>query len=172
MTRIIFWREAYFIDAFLVDCPEPHQIDWVYHNAGELFECPAGAGELADAYQHIVNATRIAPAENVRVNWRIDRARLDLFFAPRANEKIIVGRAPGNPASENLSIMIRRQNGASAKFISVFCPWPANEEPFVRRALWNQTDPLSQEIIVETINGFDKWIMPAENSTEGEECLI
>jgi hypothetical protein len=165
MHRIILWRETYFIDAFLVDCQRPHQIDWTYHSIGELSEYPeskksAGGLESQLGYDRIVSATEICWAENVRFVWRTNSARLALFFAPRPGEEVLMGQAPSNPASESLSLIVRRQTSSSATFLSVFCPWSSDEKPVVRRVLWPHAEHLPQEIVVETIDGLDKWIIP------------
>jgi hypothetical protein len=165
MNRMILWREKYFVDVFWVDCRESHQIDWVYHNAGELFEPLARSTITRDSksqlgYAQIANASQIYRAENVRLSWRTNGARLALLFVPCPGEEIFTGHAPGNPASQSLSVVVRRQTGSSASFLSVFCLSSANEEPVVRRVSWTHADHSSQEIVVETTNGSDKWTVP------------
>jgi hypothetical protein len=164
MHRIILWQETYFIDAFWVDGPDTHQIDWIYHNAGELAGYPE-SGKIAEGfdrqlgYDHIDDVTQIAWGEDVHLSWRTNNECLALLFAPQRGEEIFVGHAPGNPASEKLSVIARRQRGRSALFLSVFCLSSASEKPVVRRVLWSHADTLPQEIVIEKIDGSDKWII-------------
>jgi hypothetical protein len=166
MHRMTLWREHYFIDVFLVSCREPHQIDWVYHSMGELFESPISPTMARDSknqlgYAHIVNTTQIHWMETVRLSWRTNKARLALLFTPFPSEEVFTGCAPSNPASEGLSVVVRRQTSSSANFLSVFCLSSAKEEPVVRRMSWTHADHSSQEIVVETTNGSDKWTFPS-----------
>jgi hypothetical protein len=165
MHRMILWQDKYFIDAFWVDCQEPHQIDWLYHNTGHIVEFPASKGIAPESksrlgYAHIADVTQVHWAENILLKWRTNNVHSTLWLAPYPGEEIFIGRAPGNSASESLSVMVRRQMGSSAIFLSVFCPSPANEEPFVRRVAWSSTRHLPQEIRVETVNSSDRWIVP------------
>ncbi len=164
MRRVILWRDLYFVDVFSVECPTPRQIDWLHHTRGELVTPLRGhplPGELGDgAYAHVSSVCRSEQSRPVRLRWRLGRAGLDLHLNPHKHEEVYSGIGPANPASEKLSVIIRRQTGTRALFLAVFAPWAAGTEPYVRRVHWRRGREGSLELAVDTPQGTDRWQIP------------
>jgi hypothetical protein len=161
MRRVLLTREEYFVDVFQVDCPAPRQIDWLYHHLGrlvsaaELTPVPEGlAGECG--YAHVAEVKRVA-ALGPHLRWEKDGAALDLFLPPTIGEEVLVGTAPGNPASEQLSIAIRRRQVASTTFLAVFAPSVVGQAPPVSAVQWSTGADGETECVVETSKGAERW---------------
>lgn len=160
MRRVILWREAYFIDVFKVECAAEREIDWIYLNRGQLVEGPRGValrrGLAGDCgYQHVDQVRCLRPARSTRLAWQLEPARLELFLPPA--EEIYLGRAPSNPASETLSIAIRRRRARETVFLAVFAPAPADRNRIVRAVTWSSGPAAPRELIVETTTGHERW---------------
>src|SRR5262249_50391611 len=87
MHRLILWRECYFIDLFQVDCPQPGQVDWIYHSLGDLVTTPSpdeAPAELVGVcgYASISEVRRVAGANHSRLDWRVGNAGLRVYLAP------------------------------------------------------------------------------------------
>jgi hypothetical protein len=168
MRRAILWRDAYFIDLFHVTCPGPREIDWLYHNLGAPVECPAsdpaGDGLAGDCgYAHIAGVRRLRGEGGARLRWQAGQALLDLHLPP-ADEEVFTGRAPANPASETLSVVVRRRLAPEALFLAVFVPLMVGEEPVVRGIRWPRGPRAGApgEFVVETARTTERWALGPE----------
>ena len=125
MRRVILARPDYFVDICLVDCGRPRQIDWIYHNAGDLDTSLAlgPADALAgDGYEHLAAVERATTDSDLALNWRTDGVGLQLFTAGASGAEIITASSPGNPPRDRRSVVVNRRHAASAAYLSVFHP--------------------------------------------------
>ena len=67
------------------------------------------------------------------------------------------GTAPGNPAHDHLSLLVRRRQTTRTTFIAVFAPSNPATEPAVRGVRWLQTDSAPFAFAVETAQGSEHW---------------
>lgn len=85
MRRVILVRPSYFIDLFLVECPEPRRIDWIYRNMGNLTIAEDNgvpsmvgfksvslgtSGERGDGYEHISESREMYTIQRDVYRWR------------------------------------------------------------------------------------------------------
>jgi hypothetical protein len=162
MRRLILWREWYFVDVLQVECAQPRQIDWIYHNLGKLVVAPgldAAPAELVGdcGYANVGDVRRIPAADRLRLDWRVGSVGLRLYLAPMPDAELLVGEAPANPASEKLSIAVRRRRATHATFLSVFVPYQWGEEPPVRGACWSFAEDQVHHLTIDTASGSEEW---------------
>jgi hypothetical protein len=153
MRRTLILRDDYCLDVFQVRCPTPRQIDWLLPCRGALVDAPAGEpaeGALTGScgYEHFAGVRRLADAGAVRLRWQIDSASLDLSLPPEAGERF-VATAPGNPAADRLSVLVRRRVAEKALFVAVLAPAE------IRQVRWEIAAPGMVE--VETSAGVERW---------------
>ena len=110
MRRTIRAHAEYFVDVFVVSCPEPRTIEWVYHNAGEIGR------------------------EGNRIRWQDGEHALDLWLAP-VGEEVLSGRSPGPVPTVEFGFLSRRRSASSAIFIAVLHPYRL--APAVRDVIWH-----------------------------------
>jgi hypothetical protein len=169
MRRALLAREEYVVDVFRVDGPVPHQIDWLYHHLGRLVSspelAPIPAGLPGDCgYAHVSDVQRVA-AISPRLRWEKDGARLDLFLTPSPEEELYVGTAPANPASEQLSVALRRRHAAGATFLAIFAPSVVGQAPVVSAVQWSTGADEETECVVETTKGVERWVISRDFET-------
>lgn len=169
MRRVLLGRRDYVVDLFEVTCPEPRQIDWLYHHLGELVTGPLGVkveeGLAGDCgYAHLVNVIRITEP-GPPFGWERDGARLDLYLPIIEDEVTFTATGPANPASESLSIVIRRRQAAHTTFLAVLVPLVVGREPSVSSVRWPIFDGTSDTCDVETARGVERWDIARDLST-------
>ena len=71
----------------------------------------------------------------------------------------MLGTSPSNPASEELSTIIRRRRAAETTFLSVFSFAPDGEDPAVQRVEGGQLEGGDRRLILKTSSGSDEWTM-------------
>lgn len=142
MRRILLARPDYFLDLFLVTCPQERQIDWVHHNSGRLRDLAGwptlAAAPAGDGYAHLSDARGRPGDQDVALDWQGEQAGLSLFVAGVPGAEILAGQTPGNPPDASLDTVICRQRNSSALFRSVFHPY--TEGPQLRNVVWQGGD--------------------------------
>ena len=141
MRRVILWRETYFIDLFLASSTTPRQIDWVYHNCGELVQSLPGqlvseklSGDCG--YPQIGDVRRIPASGSVELVWQASGVQLAIFFPMEQHSELFIGMAPDNPATEQP----RSDQAAS---------WRAGRFPFrlLSIARWNRAGLAARTVV-------------------------
>lgn len=167
MRRTILWRNTYFLDVVHVECAVSRQIDWVYHNLGALIEAPSGepveqglAGECG--YEHVADVARSGLEEAARLRWHAADMFLDVYVPPLPSGVLVTGTAPANPASQRLSVAIRRCTARRVRFVALFAPCGSGDEPPVREVAWTASDDHVTTVAVTTPSGVERWEMGAE----------
>jgi hypothetical protein len=162
MRRILFGRDDYFVDLFRVDCPAPRQIDWLYHHLGQLVEgrpTTLATGTLVGdcGYAHVTDVGRLDRSGTMGLRWQVGKAWLDLYLPADAEEEMFVGAAPANPASETLSLLVRRRVASQAVFLAVFAPSRRERDSIVHGVRWLRSDELPYRLVIETSHGAERW---------------
>ncbi len=139
MRRVLLARPDYFLDLVLVEAPDSHRVDWIYHNAGTLATAlPAVAydtlREAGEGYSHITQAQAVTTDTAFTVNWQINEVGLQLFVAGMIGMEVITGRVPGNPPGDQLATLIQRRHTAQTAFLSLFHPF--RDAPMVTAVEW------------------------------------
>lgn len=141
LRRAILWKEPYFVDVMTVTCPQSRLIDLAWHHTGVLsLDGLAGAEVTFDepGYQHLKN-TRSTAVGQWQALWRTPEGPGSIMWAynPAGTTTLAAG-APANPASEEMSLIIRRVQAQQAVFVSVVEPFAQN--PSLTGVEWSQQD--------------------------------
>src|SRR5215470_2111416 len=154
MRRLILWRQSYFVDVFQVECSQPRRIDWIYHNLGNLVTPPGSRvpAELVGVcgYANVGDVRRVAETDRTQLDWRVGNVGLRLYIAPMPEAELLVGEAPANPASEKLSIAVRRRWATRATFLSVFVPYQWGDDPPVRGVSWSSGEDHTYHLTIDS----------------------
>ena len=166
MRRILLWRDHYFVDLLQVECPTVRNLDWVCQVRGERIGEPIGLSPAAPltgdgGYAHVRLEGRIPESENLRLRWRHQGGLLDLHLL-EAFDRMFLGSAPSNPASETLSTCIRRRKAADTTFVSVLVPFGTNRSSPVHSAASLLWDDGSRTITVVTDREVDDWTLETD----------
>ena len=175
MRRVIVWGGGYWLDAFFVDCSSPRQIDWVYHCRGALVTKPAsdpGADLGSGAFSHISGVQRVRTRSGARLGWQLRGARCDLFLSPRGVGETYTGDGPSNPASESLTVVVRRVVAERAVFVALLAPSAVGAGPVVRRVLWRKQRSGALTLFVDTEQGRQTWHVHAPRVGETDCRLV
>ncbi len=165
MRRAILARPDYFLDLFLVQADRRRRMDWIYRSRGtcNLDLALAANGTLdaeGEGYQHVTEARRAVVEGDFAVNWQLGEAGLILFAAGASGSEIILGSAPGNPATERQSLLIGRRHTAATAYFSVFHPYQG--QPCVTSVHWIGHDLLGAGwtgCIIETCDARELWLI-------------
>lgn len=135
------------------------------HSAGGRTQHPVrmtSGARTACGYEHIADIHRMLPTENLYLRWNVGNCRLDLYLPHAAGEELFTGLAPANPASQLLSVAVRRRTSADHVFLAMFVPSRKGRIPAVRRVLWSHLEDRRAQLTVETPRRFEKWIIGPE----------
>ncbi len=172
MRRVILWRDPYFIDLFQVASPSHRDIDWICHLRGRLSGRPSESGLDREAKPERVSAhTQVKgsfeESQFPLLQWRCEGGFLDLsLLCPEGH--LFLGTSPSNPASEQLSTIIRRRGASETTFLSVFSFSPEGEDPAVRRVEGGRREGGGWRLTLDTSSGSDEWTI---GSDPGEVSL-
>jgi len=127
MCRTLLWRPDYWIDVFRVVCDRRRQVDWFYHNLGELTSIPAVVGPSAAleggvGYGYVEHVRRQRVGGDITFTWQTWQTRLDLTLVQNEESDVITGLAPYNPASLKIPLVLLRRHARETTFVNVFCP--------------------------------------------------
>ncbi len=126
LRRTIHWTGRYFVDVVQVTCPQSRQIDLAWHHAGVLTFDGLAATDVVFTeigYEHLSNA-RSSEAVQWQAVWRTAAGPGSAMWALNpSGTTTLVCDAPYNPASETMSLILRRVRAESATFISVVEPF-------------------------------------------------
>ena len=125
MRRVLLAHRDYFLDICLVDCGRPRQIDWIYHNTGNLHTplvLRAADNMTGNGYEHLTSVQRAMTDDDLALNWKADGVGMQLFIAGTSNAEIITASSPGNPPKDLRSVVINRRHAATTAYLSVFHP--------------------------------------------------
>src|SRR5690606_7676764 len=128
MRRVLLARSDYFLDICTVRCDRPRQIDWIYHNLGELqtaldFGPPGGRAGTGDGYAHLTEARKARTEDDLSLSWTVEGGGLRLFTAGASGAEIWTATTPGIPANEHRATVINRRRSMETAFLSVFHPY-------------------------------------------------
>ena len=167
LRRTLLWREPYFVDVFDVECGDPRRADWIYHNRGSLVEQPAGQRRLEalkgeSGFAHFKEVVRLEQNGDNRLAWEMGKARLEFYWPQQQDAEVMVGTAPSNPASEKLSVLIRRLTSPRSRFLGLFVPGQAGRgSPILSPPRW-EMDGETCRLTVATSQGSDLWLIGAD----------
>ncbi|MEZ4865060.1 MAG: heparinase II/III family protein [Caldilineaceae bacterium] len=128
LRRVVLARPDYFLDLFLVDAPQPHRIDWIYRNAGQLQSTlpltayPALRDE-GEGYQHLGQPQHSRTDEPLQATWQVGAVGLQLWGAGAPATEVITALAPGNPPTDQFTTLLQRRIGRTAAFLTLFHPF-------------------------------------------------
>ncbi len=145
LRRVVLARPDYFLDLVWVDAPQPHRVDWIYHNRGTLGTAlpltPDDTRQLAgEGYAHIAQAQGARTDDAFRATWQSGEVGLSLFGAGMAGMAVLTGLVPGNPPGDQLATLIQRRAAAQTTFLSLFHPF--RTRPMVTAVEWIERDLL------------------------------
>ncbi len=128
LRRHITWYGDFFVDCYDVTVPEARDIDWTLHVRGErqdVGDTAAHAARWAEEgpgqYLHsAVRHTGEKPVQQTR--WCADDGVwLDVYTLRTDNLGMFYALGPDNPSVRDLSYLIERVRGTSARFVNVLC---------------------------------------------------
>ncbi len=151
----------------------PHQAAWHARPClGALDELPtaepAAAAMLTGpcGYDRFANIRRLREMGKARPRWQSGPASLTAYL-PAGDSERFLAIAPGNPAADVVSVLVRRQVAETALFVTVLVPAATGATREVRRVEWLSTTPLV--VAIETVTGVDRWeIAPDGNGARLE----
>jgi hypothetical protein len=159
LRRTVLLRDSYGLDLFHVHCPVARRIDWIFPCLGTLDDSPAtksadGALIAPCGYEWFEDVRQVVNAGEARLGWRSGPADLALYLPAGDDERFLAG-APGNPAADAVSVLVRRRIAETTLFVGVIAPSAAGEVSAVRRVDWSSAS--SFDVTVETTTGVDRW---------------
>ena len=166
MRRILLWRDHYFVDLLQVRCPTVCDLDWVCQVRGERIGEPVGLSPASPltgdgGYAHVRLEGRVLELDNLNLRWRHQGGLLDLHLL-EPSDRMFLGSAPSNPASESLSTCIRRRKAADTTFVSVFVPFGTNQNSPVHSAASRLRHDGSRAVTLVTDRGVDNWTLGSD----------
>ncbi|MAG34724.1 MAG: hypothetical protein CL878_00520 [Dehalococcoidia bacterium] len=172
LRRVLLTGPGYFLDLFLVQRAAPGEIDWVYHNRGELeTSIPLGPGDVdAEAntgYTHLSEVQEGPAAGAATFTFAGDGWGLLLALAGGQPTQIIAAQGPYNPASETIPILIRRRRAQHSCFAALFHPYAG--KPQVESVSWYPAEPTDGPpvaCLVEHSGTRDLWLLATDPDTQ------
>ena len=146
MRRRIVLADGYLIDLVDVACDRPRTIDWVLLPRGvSVTPTPLGraaAGALGGgAGFEAMDDVRILDRGSGRLRWRgPSGATLEVFLGPSdagGAEQRFTATAPANPASDRLSVLVRRRVTHRTSFVAVLVPGRSGGRRIVTSVDWS-----------------------------------
>ncbi len=107
-------------DRFEVHAPAATTIDWLFHVTGEFDGPTRPAGDALRGpcgYDELRDVRRVV-AGGGRLTFRHPGGDVTLLVEPIPGEDLFVASAPGNPAADRHSLLVRRVHGAEATFMT------------------------------------------------------
>ncbi len=163
MRRTVAACGRYYLDIFDVEAGAPRQFDWILGGCGKLAE-----RQVADAfrvgrltgdcgYEHF-NSVRVCSGQQPRrIRWQKDSVVFDLHIAAPVGETLLTAVAPGNPAKDFQSVLVRRNYGMRHRFVSLLEFFPESTKHFVNSVNYLHTDEGLSQVMVETLHAVDYW---------------
>ncbi|MGH2559054.1 MAG: heparinase II/III domain-containing protein [Thermomicrobiales bacterium] len=166
MRRTLLQRDGYCLDVAHVRCPHARQIDWVFPCLGALDDSPAtepAAGALTGpcGYEWFDDVRRQGESGETRLHWQSAGAVLEMYL-PAGDGERFLATAPGNPADDVVSVLVRRRVAESALYVTVLAPVAGGKTPAVRRVDWLSGTPFA--LAVATATRVDRWEIPPDGS--------
>ena len=164
LRRVLLWREPYFVDVFDVECADSRCADWIYHNRGSLVEVSAGQPQREGlsgegGYGHFDELVRLEQNGGNRLVWEMGKARLEFYWPQQEDAEVMVGTAPSNPASETLSVLIRRLTSSRSRFLGLFVPGQVGGVSRILGPPGWEMDGGTCRLTVNTPQGNDLWLI-------------
>lgn len=163
--RCILWKPGerpYFIDIVRVRCAAPCQIDLAWHHTGEL-DLPGDFlvhwADTRDAYAHLREIYQLR-AREWDATWRYGPVGTACWALDPPHAVTVNARAPYNPASEAMSLALRRVLAREALFVAVVEPF--DERPTIEAVRWLDHDFARAgrvALTVERAGGRDAWLL-------------
>lgn len=150
LRRQLVLADGYLIDVVDVACDRPRTIDWVILPRG-IRVAPAQVGRRAAAGAlgtgagfEEMSEVRILGRGTSWLRWRGPTgATLETYLGPPESgsaEDLILATAPAAPASERLSVLVRRRVAEQARFVAVFVPGRAGARRSVASVSWSPAE--------------------------------
>lgn len=164
LRRVILVGQGYFLDLFLIRRKTIGDVDWVYHNRGELMlESVMSRAHGNSGYAHLEDVQEGASHDATTCIFTGDGWGLVLAFAGGGATGIISAQGPDNPASETMPLVILRRRAQQTCFATVFHPYTS--QPTVGDVVWypsgdDSTAPFG--CLVETGGTRDLWLFGAD----------
>lgn len=170
--RVFLVGQGYFLDLFLVERTASGDIDWVYHNRGDLegdFTEDSIIPDLDEdlGYGHLTATQERAEAGQTILTFAGNNWGLQLSLAGGPATQIMLARGPDNPASETMPVVIRRRQAKDTCFAALFHPYRG--EPIVKRVTWfpsHHIDCPPVACLVERGHTRDLWLLATSPGTE------
>ena len=164
--RQIGLTNAYLLDVIDVECPSSRVIDAILLPRGVRAAPADDAVEaahvgLGSGYEHVDGVRRIIGGATP-LRWQSrPSAALEIHRRPVAaheEESVFVGVAPGNPASDQLGVLVRRRRSRQARFVTVLVPI-GRGNPGVREITWSAPfgGPSGSLVTIVTDRGRAEW---------------
>lgn len=136
MRRVILWTDSYFWDVFLVSAPQECKLDWICRypddRRGHTGLARRGSAALSgDGYAHVRQPIEFVPEQAVSLDWGLPEGGVGIFLPEENGARIILGKAPLQPATETGDLLIRRRISSEATFVTLVHHW--DTDPSVRR---------------------------------------
>ncbi|MDE2888467.1 MAG: heparinase II/III family protein [Gemmatimonadota bacterium] len=136
MRRVILWTDAYFWDLFHVVAPQECRLDWVcrYQADRQGHSGLSRRGTVAlsgDGYAHVRQPVEYIPEETVSLQWGLSKGGAGVFLPEETGTRVVLGKAPLQPASETGDLLIRSRTARETTFVALMHHW--DTEPAVSR---------------------------------------
>ncbi|MBO9609501.1 MAG: heparinase II/III family protein, partial [Paenibacillaceae bacterium] len=133
--RTVWLQDDYALDWFeAAGTGESHTFDWVLHGLGDLttdLTLQAREQKLANTpgYDKLKNVRSVLTEQKWEAEWEQNGTRLRLVSLPDQATEVVAAEAPG-PAiglMKDTPLIIQRQTGSRATFVSVLQPFAAGD---------------------------------------------
>ena len=94
-----------------------------------------------------------------RLAWEMGKARLEFYWPQQEDAEVMVGTAPSNPASETLSVLIRRLTSSRSRFLGLFVPGQVGGVSRILGPPGWEMDGGTCRLTVNTPQGNDLWLI-------------
>lgn len=134
--RTIWMQDQYAVDWFQVSDPnKAHQYDWVMHGLGDfstnlsLTDRTEKLG-TKDGYELLTNVKSTNTDQTWEGSWNQKNAGLHIVSLPNGSREVVTADGPGpsNHPDQNTTLVIQRQTGNDAQFVTVLQPTSSTTE--------------------------------------------
>lgn len=162
LRRVILWKDDYFIDVVIVDCPQTRQIDLAWHHTGTLAfegEAKPETAFTQTGYAHLKNI-QICKSVAWQASWK--NPNTSIWARNPEGTTTYITDAPGNPTNEEMSLILRRITAQNAVFVSVIEPF--QDQGVIKQVEWENQDSMLK-LSIQGHNLSDNWQLDYHSGT-------
>lgn len=124
-SRTLIPDGEYILDSMEVVLEDTHNIDWIFHSAGEmeLSVQPTETAKIGECggYEYFSNVKRLPATDSLTLTFKLGDKKLEMVCEDTSEFEIFTAKTPSNPANVLRNSVILRKNGNKADFKVRWC---------------------------------------------------